>query len=323
MILVYKRALRRGTFGEDVKLLQEALIILGYDPRGVDGSFGPGTDAAVRQFQKDNNLAVDGSVGPATIRILNANLHNLNAANPTTPSIYQSLRLYSSNIHILELNPNNFIIDLDLGIRGKLEKVSTIVKQKYLQNNKVVAGINAGFFIFNNNREHLGLLIDDGLYYSPPSADFIDFIYYKNGKTEIVNLIGYDQQKLSDLQKNAYWAMGTSYSLIQNGKINLENSYKFDHAKYRHPRTLLGVKADGTFLFVVVDGRTSLSLGVNATQSAELMQRLGAVQAVNLDGGGSSTMVLVDKGQVTVKNAPSNIGRAERAVGSVLLAYQK
>ena len=323
MILVYRCPLKRGTYGADVKLLQEALLSLKYDPNGIDGNFGPGTESAVKQFQKDNNIAVDGIVGPTTTRMINATLRNMDIANPTTPSIYRKIRQYSSNIHILEANPKDYFVDLDLGIKGKHEKVSSIVKQKFLQNKNIVGGINAGFFIFGTNKEHLGLLIDDGLYYSPPSSDFIDWIYYKKGFSTIVNLEKYDQAFLSNLQKVAHWAIGTSYSLIQNGKINLQNSERFDHAKYRHPRTLLGEKADGTFLLVVADGRSSASLGLNAQQSAELMQTLGAVNAVNLDGGGSSTMVLVENGIPKLKNKPSNPGGAERPVGSVLLAYKK
>ena len=323
LTLMYKRVLRKGVVGNDVKLLQEALIKLGYDPKGIDGSFGPGCEAAVKQFQKDNNLIVDGFVGPQTIRVINANLHNMDIANPTIPPIYRKDRMYSSNIHILELDDEKYFVDLDLGIQGKHERVSTIVKQKLLNNPKTLGAINAGFFIYNTQREHLGMLIDDGLYYSPPSSDFIDFIYYKNGESKIINLAGYDQKMLSELQRTSYWAIGTSYSLVQNGKINLENSEKFSHAKYRNPRTLLGRKADGSFLLVVVDGRTSANMGVTAAQSADIMLRLGAVQAVNLDGGGSSTLVLVEGGIPKIKNAPSNSGRVERAVGSVLIAYQK
>ena len=58
--------LTKGSKGEQVKTLQRLLLSLGYDPNGVDGSFGPGTDNAVRAFQKAKGLVVDGSVGKAT-----------------------------------------------------------------------------------------------------------------------------------------------------------------------------------------------------------------------------------------------------------------
>lgn len=67
------RTLSKGCKGDDVKELQEKLIAAGYDcgSCGADGSFGNATDAAVRKFQKDNCLEVDGKVGPKTRECLN------------------------------------------------------------------------------------------------------------------------------------------------------------------------------------------------------------------------------------------------------------
>lgn len=57
--------LSRGSKGEQVKTLQSLLNIKGF-PLDIDGSFGPATDNAVRQYQKKNGLVVDGYVGKAT-----------------------------------------------------------------------------------------------------------------------------------------------------------------------------------------------------------------------------------------------------------------
>lgn len=57
---------KKGSTGEYVKLLQSLLKDFGYDPKGVDGIFGPNTLNAVKQFQKDRGLVVDGCVGPKT-----------------------------------------------------------------------------------------------------------------------------------------------------------------------------------------------------------------------------------------------------------------
>lgn len=60
--------LRRGSAGENVKVLQTKLLLLGYDlgSYGADGDFGGKTEAAVKAFQKTNGLVVDGVVGPMT-----------------------------------------------------------------------------------------------------------------------------------------------------------------------------------------------------------------------------------------------------------------
>ena len=64
--------LKRDSKGPDVLALQQRLKDLGFDPNGVDGNFGPGTEAAVRAFQQANGLGVDGKVGPNTNAALQA-----------------------------------------------------------------------------------------------------------------------------------------------------------------------------------------------------------------------------------------------------------
>ena len=106
--------------------------------------------------------------------------------------------------------------------------------------------------------------------------------------------------------------------LLQNGEIALDNATKF--AINRHPRTAVGLSDGGkTLVLVVVDGRDSQSaLGMTLIELADLMRGLGCTDALNLDGGGSSEMLLRDTQtrQLRVLNAPSD-GR-ERAVANVL-----
>lgn len=63
---VPRRTLVRGCVGDDVRWLQWLLVKCGFDPKGIDGSFGGGCYTAVKTYQKSRGLAVDGSVGPAT-----------------------------------------------------------------------------------------------------------------------------------------------------------------------------------------------------------------------------------------------------------------
>jgi putative chitinase len=64
--------LKLGSSGPDVKALQQKLKDLGFDPNGLDGNFGAGTDKAVRAFQQAKGLGVDGRVGPGTQAALDA-----------------------------------------------------------------------------------------------------------------------------------------------------------------------------------------------------------------------------------------------------------
>lgn len=82
----------------------------------------------------------------------------------------------------------------------------------------------------------------------------------------------------------------------------------------KHPRTAIGWTTDGTWILVVVDGRQEkISMGIDLPDLARFMIELGAVEAMNLDGGGSSTMVLDGE----VRNHPSD--GSERLVSDALL----
>ena len=101
--------------------------------------------------------------------------------------------------------------------------------------------------------------------------------------------------------------VGGSDHLIMRGGVIME-----DWAE-RHPRTCVGMSADSTRLFfVVIDGRWAESQGVTLKEAAGIFQALGAAHAVNLDGGGSSCMVVGDQ----VANHPSD--GSVRAVGNGL-----
>lgn len=82
-----------------------------------------------------------------------------------------------------------------------------------------------------------------------------------------------------------------------------------------HPRTAAGVTADGALLVLVVDGRQPESRGASLHELARLMRDRGAVEAVNLDGGGSSTLVV--RGHLL--NRPAG-GTDERDVATAVVA---
>jgi hypothetical protein len=77
--------LARGDTGGNVTKLQQMLAASGFDPGGVDGDFGPNTQAAVKRFQTAHHLAADGIVGPKTLAALNGG-STFTPSQPTRPS---------------------------------------------------------------------------------------------------------------------------------------------------------------------------------------------------------------------------------------------
>lgn len=119
-----------------------------------------------------------------------------------------------------------------------------------------------------------------------------------------------DDVKLAESFNNtiltqAETVVGAGPMLIEKGKINVrsaEERIAKDIAQGRSPRTAIGITADGSVLLVVVDGRSFSSCGMTLNELASFLSNLGAVEALNFDGGGSSEMVI--KGKIV--NKPSD-----------------
>lgn len=122
--------------------------------------------------------------------------------------------------------------------------------------------------------------------------------------------------KIWDTWAQARHLLGGGPTLVKNGQIHVtatEEKFQPDITQGRAPRTALGLGSGGEVLLLVADGRSPTSRGLTLTELAQLLRERGAVNAMNFDGGGSSTLVI--QGQVV--NAPSD--GSERAVGTGLL----
>jgi exopolysaccharide biosynthesis protein len=121
------------------------------------------------------------------------------------------------------------------------------------------------------------------------------------------------------LAEGVIYAVGGGPRLVKDGEIHvtsLEEQFKPDVASGRAPRTAVGVTDDGKLLLIAVTGRKAYhSVGVTLDELAHIALELGAKDAMNLDGGGSSTMVVRN----FVMNTPSD-GR-ERKVADAILVF--
>lgn len=117
---------------------------------------------------------------------------------------------------------------------------------------------------------------------------------------------------------NATEALGVYYTILENGQLATGGTNL-------NPRTAVGIKADGSVVLYVLDGRSANAKGLGLTDLAKHMKALGCVHVANLDGGGSSTFYARLSGLENAagrKNLPS--GGGERKVSNgLLLAYKK
>ena len=119
-------------------------------------------------------------------------------------------------------------------------------------------------------------------------------------------------------------AVGAGPVLVRDGRVAVATEAEVFFGSSipdRHPRSAVGVAADGAVWLAVVDGRQPLSRGVTLEELAALMRALGAVDALNLDGGGSSALVVRPRGGAPVRlNLPTGYD-VEREVSTALAAF--
>ncbi len=110
----------------------------------------------------------------------------------------------------------------------------------------------------------------------------------------------------TDGWENIETAVGGGDLILDNGSMP-DGIIDEDHEKTSNPRTAAGITADGNAIFFAVDGRTSASRGLTETELSSVMAELGCVTAINLDGGGSTTVMVKasDEENCVYVNIPS------------------
>jgi exopolysaccharide biosynthesis protein len=130
------------------------------------------------------------------------------------------------------------------------------------------------------------------------------------------------ETETADLWKQAANIIGGGPQLIKNGRVEISNAAEKILASFvgdGHPRTAIAKLKSGQILLVTVDGRQpGESIGMSLTMLADLLIEFGAVEGINLDGGGSTTMVIRNK----LVNKPSDT-TGERPVSDAILVFPR
>jgi exopolysaccharide biosynthesis protein len=144
--------------------------------------------------------------------------------------------------------------------------------------------------------------------------------------TKIESFVGafdFIEKETLDLANYNEDIVGGVPQLIKNGKIEItweQEKIGKEFVETRHPRTAVAKLKDGKFLLVTVDGRQpNVSVGMSLNELAEILLEFGAVEAMNLDGGGSTTMFVKDK----VVNQTSDKTGERPVSDSILVTLRK
>lgn len=223
----------------------------------------------------------------------------------TLKSEYGEAGVSNVNKFNVATQPGISLFNNDFGAqtRNSVESLSVVVKISggELKIGTEMKGVVTDKFVYSG-----GLAIDDGCMILSINTDgSYDYHYNILNSLENGDEVTISTEATGDERwKEAVCGLGTQgETLIENGVVNTALSGS------AAPRTAVGITSGGSVIFYVIDGRqTGHSYGVKLKTLAERMKELGCVEALNMDGGGSTTMLGVYPGAdaSAVINSPSD-----------------
>jgi exopolysaccharide biosynthesis protein len=224
-----------------------------------------------------------------------------------------SKQLFASNqqIFVLEI-PDTAHYTLAFAHKPRRTRTSEMA----LKHN-AVAAVNGSFFDMDKHFPICYLRIDSvNLGENTPGKDTVNRKYYQYGTL----CLGGDSVVILKTDSSRHWEDALPYSnimtagplLIWHDTLQyMRNDRTF--VTQRHNRTAVGIREDGTVLLFVADGRFKQAEGLTLTELQQLLRWLGCCDALNLDGGGSTTMYLNLDDYQGVINYPSDNARFDHA----------
>lgn len=214
------------------------------------------------------------------------------------------IRFYDSDIFVADVVVRDsqsivsaFSYDI-FGGKNYIQKVSTMAKE-----NDAIFAINAD----NASHFNSGYVIRNGFILRTSESNRDSFVLNYDGS--VANYSEKDVSIQTILSNGAWQSWSFGPLLIDDGVLVATKEGALEREIIRNPRTAIGAVGDNHFMFVVVDGRSDISEGVDIEQLAYVMRSLTCAYAYNFDGGSSSAMWF--DGEII--NNPSN--KSERAVG--------
>lgn len=227
---------------------------------------------------------------------------------------------------------NQFIALLEIPAQSNVQLAYAYEKQRtrtstIAQKHRAIAAINGSFFDMEKHHPVCYLRINgEEVGINVAGVDSVNRKYYQYGTLVI------DSNRMQILHTDSarFWERTLPYEnimtagplLIYRGeKIAQRNDLSF--VNKRHNRTAVGIRPDGSILMLVVDGRSKQSEGFTLDELQNTLYWLGCSDALNLDGGGSTTLYIQKEGENGIINHPSDNGRydykGERGVSNAII----
>ena len=236
---------------------------------------------------------------------------------------FEGQQLFASNqqIFVLEI-PDTAHYTLAFAHEPRRTKTSEMA-----QKHGAVAAVNGSFFDMDQHFPVCYLRIDSvELGENTPGKDTVNRKYYQYGTLCLLD----DSVFILKTDSSRHWEEALPYpDIMTAGPLLIWHDtlqYMRDDRTFvtnRHNRTAVGIRDDGTVMLLVADGRFKQAEGLSLTELQQIFRWLGCRDALNLDGGGSTTLFLNVNDHQGVVNCPSDNGRfdheGERDVSNAIL----
>ena len=236
---------------------------------------------------------------------------NYDYADENIRILLREYRQYDTSIYVAEVWLSSAEYLKTAFAEGSYGKNITQKTSEMASENQAILAINGDYY----GARQTGYVIRNGVIYREEgTADTDVLCIYADGSLAITNS---SEKSAEELVREGVWqAFSFGPGLLEDGQITVSETDEVGKAKASNPRTAIGIIDDLHYVFVVSDGRTDASEGLSLYQLAEFLQSLGVQTAYNLDGGGSSTMVL--NGEII--NNPTTGGNhtKERSVSDIV-----
>lgn len=233
-------------------------------------------------------------------------MHYFSMKGYSTRLFVAEVNLANSNISVEITTPNN---QKDFGFQPMTEQAV----YENSENHQVLFGVNGDFFNTNTGVPN-GILYKEGSMIKNFTGGNSNFFAVLNSGIAVIG----DITKLEEVRDDIYEGLGGGVLLVKKGVLVSQSDETVN------PRTCIGVNESGSKIIILeVDGRNyHYSNGMTYEELGQCMLALGAYDALNLDGGGSSTFFIKNEhkaGQFVLRNWPCDNGGQERAVANGII----
>jgi hypothetical protein len=219
-------------------------------------------------------------------------------------------RAYDSDIYVADITVSDASALKTALANNTYGRNITDTTSDMADENNAVLAINGDYY----GARQSGYVIRNSKLYRNTSGDRDALVIQKNGEFKFVLESETSAEQL--LQDGALQVFSFGPVLLNNSEISVGENEEVGMAMASNPRTAVGYLGNNHYVFVVSDGRTSESAGLSLYELASFMKEIGVVDAYNLDGGGSSTMVF--KGEIINNPTTNGHSNQERAVSDII-----